>query len=48
MEEYTASIFSPEDGGSIVLQDVELATHILCDCKVIAYSRFCQVGQFFV
>jgi hypothetical protein len=28
------------------LEKDESATHILCDCEVTAYLRFCHLGQF--
>jgi hypothetical protein len=30
------------------LEEVESATHILCDCEAIAYLRFRHLGQFFM
>jgi hypothetical protein len=30
------------------LEDDESATHILCDCDVIAYLRFLHLGQYFL
>jgi hypothetical protein len=30
------------------LEEVESATHILCDCGAIAYLRFRHLGQFFM
>jgi hypothetical protein len=29
-------------------QEVESATHILCDCETVAQIRFCHLGQFFM
>jgi hypothetical protein len=30
------------------LEEVESATHILCDCVAIAYLKFRHLGQFFM
>jgi hypothetical protein len=30
------------------LEEVESATHILCDCEAIAHLRFRDLGQFFM
>jgi hypothetical protein len=30
------------------LEEDESATHILCDCEVVAYLRFRHLGQFFM
>jgi hypothetical protein len=30
------------------LEEVEPATHILCDCEAIAYLRFLHLGQYFL
>jgi hypothetical protein len=30
------------------LEEVESATHILCDCEAIAYLRFRHLGQYFM
>jgi hypothetical protein len=30
------------------LEENESATYILCDCKAIAFLRFCHLGQFFM
>jgi hypothetical protein len=30
------------------LEEVESATHILCDCEAIAYLRFRHLGQYFL
>jgi predicted amidophosphoribosyltransferase len=29
-------------------EEVESATHILCDCEAVAQIRFCHLGQFFM
>jgi hypothetical protein len=30
------------------LEEVESATHVLCDCGTIAYLRFRHLGQYFI